>query len=172
MPPCAYAWETIIPAATGVLSPKSHANVARDPSGSREADPSKEIASPANGAVGKIAKAATGGAFTWTSCVVELARPSLSRTVSVTVYNPETGYAWTTAMPESVDSSPKSHVYPTIVPSTSEERDALNVTLVPGETSAALSEKEASGQRNGLTESVSETVAVKSSLSVTVRVTE
>src|SRR3989475_12853835 len=79
VPACAYACETIIPAATGVLSPKSHANVARDPSGSREADPSKEIASPANGAVGKIAKAATGGAFTWTFCVVELARPALSR---------------------------------------------------------------------------------------------
>ena len=116
-----------------------------------EADPSKTIASPANGAAGKTAKAATGGAFTTMVREVELVRLSSSRTVRVTVYDPETAYAWTVATPESVLPSPKFHPYVAIVPSTSEDPEASNVTLVPGETRLALSANDASGGYTGFT---------------------
>ena len=63
-----------MPVAIPVLSPKSHAKATRDPSGSREAEPSNVTVSPTNGAAGKMAKAATGGASTRIAREVELVR--------------------------------------------------------------------------------------------------
>ena len=51
---------------------------------------------------------ATGGAFTTMTCDVELVIWSSSRTVRVTVYDPESVYAWTVAMPVPTAPSPKS----------------------------------------------------------------
>src|SRR2546426_360201 len=96
---------------------------------------------------------------------VEVASCVSSTTVSVTVYDPDSTYAWTGVMPDPVLASPKSHVYLTIVPSESEERDALNVTSSPGATTVALAVKEAAGARRDATETVVEAVEVKSSVS-------
>src|SRR2546428_9013400 len=70
--------------------------------------------------------------------------------------------------------SPNSHAYDTIVPSGSEEADALNVTTPPGFTGEGLRENAATGGRGpdaGCTTTSTDVFAASASLSTTVRLT-
>src|SRR5206468_13031556 len=89
--------------------------------------------------------AAWGGASTVTWCVAFAERLRLSVTVRFTVKTPGFAYECVVMTPLPTVESPNSHVYETIVPFGSDERDALNVTGEPGLVSEGSAAKSATG---------------------------
>src|SRR5438093_1914402 len=128
-------------------SPKSHENEAIVPSGSVEADPSNVTLTPMKIVPGENWKAARGGALTVTWWVAFDERLWLSTTVRIAVYTPGFAYACVSMTPLPAVESPNSQVYETIVPSGSNDADALNVTGEPGFVGDGLATKSATGGR-------------------------
>ena len=120
-----------------VESPNSHAYETMVPSVSYEAEALNVTGEPGLVAAGFTTKSATGGCgpgdagWTTRSRYLVPVNPSLSVTLSVTLYVPGAGYGWVVMTPVPIVESPKSQRYATIVPSRSSEADASKLTFAP-----------------------------------------
>ncbi len=163
VPGVANAWPTCAPAPS-MPSPKLHANDSGSPSGSVEADASKDTVASTSDEVVDAVKFAVGGRFgcapTMTSCANSVEAPRLSVTVRRTRYVPGCAKTRDTCAPLTGASSAKTHEKVIASPSGSLEALASNDADSPATGLAGVMVKVAVGGRLGGGDTVTVFVSV------------